>query len=146
MSIRFMWTTLVGLGALWLAPAAAQAQSTWYTLENVDTGLCVDVPGFSQQNTWVQQYPCNGGNNQYWRLVPSQWSGWYSIENLSSRKCLDLPGGVGDNGVNIQQYTCHGGYNQLWYKWSHGNGGFSLISCERSSRPISTVAAEPARV
>jgi hypothetical protein len=100
------------------AVGVAEAEITTYydAMVNVESELCLDVPGFSNANgAWIQQYPCNYGDNQMWafRAVPGQ-PGWITIRNLSSGKCLEIPGWYANNGVRLQQYACNGGTNQQW--------------------------------
>ncbi len=50
----------------------------YYTLNPVHSGKCLDVPFWSgsnwgkNQGTTIQQWSCNGGDNQKWSLVPAQ--------------------------------------------------------------------------
>lgn len=108
--------------------APASAATIYNVLQNQASSLCVDVPSFSRGNVLVQQYPCNYGNNQYWTLVPSAFSGWYSIKNLNSGKCLEFPGWSSADGSLAQQYTCNGGSNQLWYPVALGSGKTAYVN------------------
>lgn len=122
---------LAALGAmisgLSLSPEASAARF-YNVLLNVDSGLCVDVPGLSTGNVLVQQYPCNYGQNQYWTLEATSYAGWYTVRNLHSGKCLEIPGWSTDDGELAQQYTCNGGTNQMWYAYDLGGGETAYIN------------------
>jgi hypothetical protein len=48
--------------------------SGYYTVKNVNSGLCLDVPGASKSSgTGIDQWTCNGGTNQLWKfnLLPA---------------------------------------------------------------------------
>ncbi|MEN0062784.1 MAG: RICIN domain-containing protein [Myxococcota bacterium] len=114
---------LVGL----FASSDAQAARFYFTVENVGNGLCIDVPGFYSGATWVQQYSCNNGHNQYWQFVTNA-NGYIEIDNLSSGLCLEFPGWSTANHQPLQQYPCNGGSNQEWTKVDLGSGEFALVN------------------
>jgi hypothetical protein len=77
------------------------------------SALCLDIPGFNKtQGTKLQQWSCNGGDNQKWRVIPS--GGGYAIVSVNSNMCLDVPGYSNAAGAIIQQWPCNGGTNQQW--------------------------------
>jgi hypothetical protein len=59
----------------------------------------------------VQQWSCNGGPNQQWRLDPGV-PGYYRLVNRNSGKCLDVNGFDRSDGARIQQWSCNDGANQ----------------------------------
>ncbi len=69
----------------------------------------------------VQEWDCNGANQQQWRLVRTGSNASdFNIVSLRSGKCVDLdiaqPGGGYSDGTRLQQWDCLGGgqTNQLW--------------------------------
>jgi hypothetical protein len=90
---------------------------TYYTLVAKHSGLCMDVAGSSTANNAnVQQYTCNGGDNQKWSIT-EQSDGSTTIKNKRSGKCLDVTAASTSNNANIQQFTCSSSNNQQFY-WS----------------------------
>ena len=82
------------------------------------SGKCLDLPllsgtGSYQDGVRIQQYTCNGGNNQSWYLVKTSY-GDFQICNKFSNRVLDVRAlSLADGGI-IQQYTSNGGANQRW--------------------------------
>lgn len=111
--LRYVSLLLAAAAGLAVAPSA-HATRYFYTIENVGNGMCVDVPGFTQSNTQVQQYPCNYGNNQYFEFAASGVPGYVELVASHSGKCLEFPGWSTNNHTKLQHYTCNGGDNQLW--------------------------------
>lgn len=80
----------------------------------------LDIAAGGQNNgAKIQEWDCNGQNNQKWRLVRrGHAQPWYQAISLWSGKCvdLDLAGGGSANGARIQQWTClgTGQTNQYW--------------------------------
>ncbi len=116
------------------AAAAASAQSTLQgraqyggLIRNVNSGKCVDVFGSSaSKNANVQQFSCNGGNNQRWEFV-DLGNGQYAIRNINSGLVLDVAGDSRANGANIQQFPWNGGANQRWTTRGPSNN-FELVN------------------
>lgn len=81
-----------------------------------NSSKCMDVSGGSTSNgTGIQQWDCNGNDNQLWRFV-SKKGVYGQIELLNGdNMCLDVEKSqIGKNGAKVQQWECHGGNNQLW--------------------------------
>jgi hypothetical protein len=76
--------------------------------------MCLDVAGASQQSqALVQQFPCNGGDNQ--RFSFRHVSGDFNmVVARHSGMCLDVRGSSTADLAPIQQFPCHGGSNQQW--------------------------------
>lgn len=90
---------------------------TYYALVAEHSGKCLDVAGASTANNAnVQQFTCNGGDNQKWS-IQEESDGYVTIKNKTSGKCLDVAGVSAANNANVQQFTCNGGANQRWW-WS----------------------------
>jgi hypothetical protein len=96
--------------------------SSWGCLDVVDRGL--------DDGARVQQWECNGNDQQTWRF---ELVGWYSngqrtfrvFEIRSSHsdytKCLDVRNGSTADGAEVQQWTCNGLPQQSWIQIPAGN-------------------------
>ncbi|GAA1578360.1 hypothetical protein GCM10009789_34840 [Kribbella sancticallisti] len=76
-------------------------------LRGVESGRCVDVPGFSTTNgTALDLWDCNGGGNQSWN--------WTAEKQLTvyGEKCLTIDGSSAGSPVIITD--CTGAQNQAW--------------------------------
>src|SRR5262249_49484195 len=68
-------------------------------ITSANGGGCIDAPLPQPPNAeggggvWlIQQFPCNGGDNQHWSFQPTP-SGTFVIHSTFNPKfCLDLPG------------------------------------------------------
>jgi hypothetical protein len=97
-----------------------------------NSGKCLDVKGESESNKAnVQQYRCNGGDNQIWEFV-SVGRNEYAIYSANSSKVLDVEGESRDDKANIQQYAWNGGGNQRWR--IERRGGWFQIRNVRSGK------------
>ena len=106
------------LGTLAMDPGDGSPH--YHQFVNGRSGGCLDIPAFSQSNgARLQQYTCNGGDNQFFQLeevllpLDSQMA---RLKAFHSRKCLDVPYDASSklNGVQVQQYDCNTGLNQEW--------------------------------
>ncbi|MFF1334432.1 non-reducing end alpha-L-arabinofuranosidase family hydrolase [Streptomyces sp. NPDC058298] len=98
---------LAALAAL-LVAGPAQAATT-SDVRGVDSGKCLDVSGFSQNDgANVHIWDCHGGTNQQWTLTDSAQLTVYG------NKCLDARGGATTPGTPVQIWTCNGSDNQQW--------------------------------
>ncbi|WP_406314309.1 ricin-type beta-trefoil lectin domain protein [Streptosporangium sp. NBC_01639] len=78
-------------------------------LKGQESGLCVDVPGFTQANgAAVNLWDCSGATNQSWTATPSRQLKVYGT------KCLDVNGGATADGTVVQIYDCNGSGAQQW--------------------------------
>jgi hypothetical protein len=86
----------------------------YFKIVSLFSRMCLDVQGFSQQpQALVQQYPCNGGDNQSFSF--QHVSGGYNlIVAKHSGLCLDVRGASTADMALIQQFPCHGNTNQQW--------------------------------
>jgi hypothetical protein len=78
---------------------------------------CMDLPGSGTGPApyWLQQYPCNDGDNQRLRFE-DMGGGQFRIHSAANNNlCLDvpIPSGV-VSGQDVQFYNCHNGSNQRW--------------------------------
>ncbi|WP_201788480.1 RICIN domain-containing protein [Rathayibacter sp. VKM Ac-2630] len=102
-----------------LVPQGQLAGTT--RLVNGGSGLCADVLRASQSDRGaVNQWTCNGGTNQQWRVVPRGTN--VALVNANSSKCLEVYGFSTQNGAAATQYSCNGGANQLWTRTVAADG------------------------
>jgi Ricin-type beta-trefoil lectin domain len=97
-------------------PRVALATTGWFTLTNLDHGLCLDAKrqydGRSGDN--VQLWRCNGGSNQLWQMW-GEVGGEFALRNAAHGLCLDaVRQRDGRDGDNVQLWGCNGGSNQAW--------------------------------
>ena len=99
-----------------------------YTLLNVNSGLALDVPGWSTANgVQIDQWANNGGNNQKWQLT-NLGNNVVELVNVNSGKALEVAGGSTANGATVDQWTYGGGANQQWTVISVGSGAYELAN------------------
>jgi hypothetical protein len=86
-------------------------------LRAIHSGKCLDVQKFSLDNgAPVQQWNCQGKDNQRWALEPAGTAEApsYFLRAIHSGKCLDVQKFSLDNGAPVQQWNCQGEDNQRW--------------------------------
>ncbi|MEU6411567.1 RICIN domain-containing protein, partial [Microbispora sp. NPDC046933] len=96
-----------------------------YTLVNVNSGRCLDVPsGSTASGVQIQQWGCGDGTktNQQWRLVASG-SGTYQIVSVASGLCLSDKGASTSSGAAVIQETCTANTNKQWLFTPVSGGG-----------------------
>ena len=72
-----------------------------------DTLKCLDVRGYLvADGTPIDQYTCNGGDNQHWTLIGTNHPGFYMLMAFHSGSCLDITGASNADGAKLQQWTC----------------------------------------
>ncbi|MEV4503189.1 RICIN domain-containing protein [Streptomyces klenkii] len=73
---------------------------------------CVTVNGWdSSTNAKIDQWTCQGQQNQRWNFMPNAFRYW--VKSESSNKCLD--GKDIKKGSHVIQWPCKNGLNQSWY-------------------------------
>jgi len=98
-----------------LQPDGMSGSDRFFTIRSANGGKCLDVPNASgASGIQLQQFTCNGGDNQRWKLLPEP-DGRVSIVNKNSGLCVDVPGASTSDNAVLQQFTCNGGDNQKWY-------------------------------
>jgi hypothetical protein len=103
-----------------------------HTLKAKHSGKCLDVSGAGRNNgDNIQQWDCNGGDNQKWRFVPKGGE-YYSLVALHSGRCVDVAGVGKNNGDNVQQWECNIGDNQIWKVANEG--GYYRLTAKHSGR------------
>jgi hypothetical protein len=81
-----------------------QARTT-QTIVAAESGLCLDVWGVGQQDgADLQTYPCQGWDNQDFRLVEMD-GGFHQIRAEHSGKCIGISQGEGVDAI-VRQGTC----------------------------------------
>jgi hypothetical protein len=119
--------TLALTAALSLATVEADAQQ--FEIVSDNSGLVLDVPGFSRSpGTHIQQWSENRGANQQWDIVrglPISGCG-YEIHSLNDGMVLDVPG-FDTSPTFIQQWPETDGRNQQWLIKSHG-GSYEIVN------------------
>ena len=89
------------------------------------SGMCLDARGGAQNNTPIQQWPCNSITNEYWVYkgvkagssfvyIYSGVAGSYS-KSGTGNFCLDVPGGQATDGAALQIYKCNSTLSQQWF-------------------------------
>jgi hypothetical protein len=100
----------------------------YYNLVARHSDKCVDVGDNSAaDNAWVEQFTCNGGLNQQWRLE-NAGDGYYRILAQHSGKCLDVENKSAEDNAFVNQYWCGSGQNQQWKFEDQGNGYYRLVA------------------
>ncbi len=111
-------------------PADSPAMLPPVAITTYHAGRCLDVDGASgRDGARVQQWTCNGGDNQRWSLRGGPVAGW-ALVNAGSGRCLDravMATGLAGltMGASFGQRACDGSPGQLWQAVRTGNT-FSL--------------------
>ena len=101
------------------ASAAADSSGT-YTIKNVGSGYCLDLPGGSSATgLQLDQAACNGAAAQTWTLTTS--GSGYSIKNAATGLCLGIAGASTSAGKAVEQQTCTGATSQQWTLTTSGS-------------------------
>jgi hypothetical protein len=99
------------------------AKTIYIHFVNRLTGMCLDARGGAENNTPIQQWPCNQITNEYWEpafasdriYTPSLISGVGNpFPTSSPRYCLDLPFDLANDGTTLQIYDCNATAAQQW--------------------------------
>ncbi len=98
--------TPVALGGSLAGPSGEpSATSTTYTVTNRSSGKCLDVAGSSTADgANVQQWTCNGGNNQKWRLE-DLGDDTHRLVNVATGKVLDTADCSSADGADLRQWS-----------------------------------------
>ncbi|HET8694477.1 MAG TPA: RICIN domain-containing protein [Aquabacterium sp.] len=115
-----------------------------YTVTNLNSNKCLDVPSSSTANSvQLQQYTCNGTAAQQYDFV-YVGNSQYEIVNANSGKCVDVSGSSTLNGTWVQQYTCNHGTNQRFYASGVGDGSFWLKTALNGTSVVDVSGASTA--
>ncbi|MDX3693767.1 RICIN domain-containing protein [Streptomyces europaeiscabiei] len=85
-----------------------------YRLVNVRSGKLLESPDSSTQGAALDQSTDDGGDNQWWKLVPSQAGGYYRLVNVRNGWCADVKDASTTDGVKVIQWPTTDGSNQDW--------------------------------
>jgi beta-N-acetylglucosaminidase len=80
------------------------AGSGYFYIENINSGLVLDISGSSLVNPEILQWKRLGGNNQKWMLV-ANGNGYYIVSKLNANYCLDTANGTVKNGTLLTLKT-----------------------------------------
>lgn len=126
------------------SPANITVASGRYTIKNLNSSKCLDVPNSSTSDSvQLQQYTCNSTAAQQYDVV-YVGSSLYEIVNANSGKCVDVRSGFTSNGTAVQQYACNHTTSQRFYARGVGDGSFWLKSALNGSSPIEIAASSTA--
>lgn len=105
-----------GAGVAGPARSMAAVAPGQYEIEFYHSGKCVDNPGSSTANIWLDQWTCLGFTNELWSFDLVDSSGpWYEVRNVSSGKCMNVEGGSLATKAHVIQYSCAGSFqNSQW--------------------------------
>lgn len=111
---------------------------TWTRIVNVNSGLCLNVRDFSQDNgAQILQYYCNDDDNEKFMLVqayPGNYNSPWRIVIKHSGRSVDVAAYGLNPGDPLQQWEYLGGPNQMFYVDGYNsqipNNGFTI-------RPVS---------
>ncbi|MCB0167424.1 MAG: ricin-type beta-trefoil lectin domain protein [Anaerolineae bacterium] len=99
-----------------------------YAIQARHSGKCLDVQGDNRNNgAVIQQFSCNGGQNQQWILRPAG-NGFYNLVSRSSNRCLDIRAASRDDRVPAQLFSCNNGDNQRFQLRHVGSSFFNLVA------------------
>ena len=89
---------------------------------------CIDIKGkATKDGAKAQQWPCTGGENQLFNIVP-KGDGYYIIVAKHSDKCLDVKGKKMKDGAVVQQWPCTGGENQHFSIVPKDDNFYSIVA------------------
>ncbi|WP_276252664.1 family 43 glycosylhydrolase [Halomontanus rarus] len=85
-----------------------------YVLENLDSGLALEVEGGdTNDGADVQQWPRHGHPTQRWYIV-EDGDGTYRLDNACSGKIAEVADASTADGATVQQWADNGGDHQRW--------------------------------
>ena len=82
-----VWPSKGGNNQQWTIITSTGADAGYYTIQNDSSGLCLDVAGASTaQNAAVDQWTCNGQDNQEWQInYTGKWNGNSPLATIVSK-------------------------------------------------------------
>lgn len=110
-----------------MPPPVSGDVSAWWTNDGSFIGgpKCMQVDkGRLEDAAPVNQYACDYGNNQRWRIGQATGDPWvFWVQNVRTGKCLDDQGYGMNQGNPMIQFYCHVGTNQQWRMiWAEQEG------------------------
>ena len=108
--------TVVGIGTVRIASAAAPTVAQDATIVGGQSGRCLDVPNSTTTNgTQVQLFDCGASAGQRWTSTAGK-----QLTVYNGSKCLDANGRGTSNGTQVIIWDCNGQPNQQWNINSNG--------------------------
>jgi len=134
-----------GLNQKWSIGSTTVASGvSYFSLVSSQSGKCLDVAGASTANNAnVQQFTCNGGDNQKWQMVENS-DGYVTLKNKLSAKCLDVAGASTANNANVQQFTCGTDGNQRFYFAIFENRHVQVVQIAKSNGTLRQTQSDAA--
>lgn len=123
-------------GLKWLGGAGGDPQpgdpiseTSWYTLGNSASGLCVDARAAATANgTAVQQYTCNGTVAQQYRFRSTDSGHMRLGVRNAPDQVLDVKDVSTANDAPVQLWSYGGGANQQWKPVREPSGSYRLVA------------------
>jgi hypothetical protein len=106
-----------------LPPPLADVHEGTYTLESLNSGLCLSVRTDNQR---LVQMTCGHGANQLFQLRGGGGR-TFLLADVSTDQCVDVQGALEDDGVFIFEYPCHGKSNQQ-FQFTRTGPGFAIVA------------------
>ena len=127
-------------GAAHLTRAAHIVGAPTYELVSAYDGKCLDVYGGATGNgSRVDQWTCNGGSNQLWKVVHVGTTSGnlpiYTFMGVGSGRCLDVYGASHANGATIDIWDCNGQANQQWIDFPESGNDLIDRNTENDANP-----------
>ena len=108
------------------------SSSTWYEVQNTNSGDCVDdTNGGTANGTAVQQWACYAGSaNQEWQFQPTSGGYYQVVTRNAPTEAWDVTGGPSAtaNGTLIQLWSAAGGTNQQWLPTLQSDGSYTFTA------------------
>ena len=124
------WEYWGGNGQLWTLERVQDELEGTYYIQNVSSGLYLDVVnGSSADGTNIQQWGYNGYDSQKFKIV-SDGNGEYHILTGASNynSCIDIVNGNSANGTNIDQWKYWGGDMQKFKIQKVSDGKYAFLT------------------
>lgn len=100
-----------------------------YTIVNVETGKCLDVPSGKDENSLqIQTWDQNGATAQQWKMVCDSDGYFNIIPMCAPSRALDNPAASTSDGVIMQLWSQNGHDAQKWRAEYLGDGKYRLIN------------------
>jgi GH43 family beta-xylosidase len=121
--------TPVALGTTLAGPAGETAATpTAYRIVNRNSGKCLEVAGSATADgANIQQWTCNGGNNQRWR-IEDQGDDTNRLVNVATGKVADVADCGSADGQDIRQWSWLNNTCQRFRLIVTGTGGWVRLA------------------
>jgi Ricin-type beta-trefoil lectin domain/Ricin-type beta-trefoil lectin domain-like len=97
--------------------------TTKFEITNVNSGLCLSVPGASTvPGVGLNLFPCHGYPDQWWRYAGQMYgiNGYlyYMFQNVNSGLCLSVPGATHVVATQVNQWPCNTDFHDQWWTFT----------------------------